>query len=109
MIRSCSNCNNGQTCAGSAHLTRFSCWAPADDLVPESVSERASLEILRRAGCEKSALLQELEKIQVSERLFHRWLSTPGFPGSYFLREMALAGYDIDYILTGVRREGNTK
>lgn len=107
MIRSCSNCKHPVNSTACVYGPRRLCWMPADDLAPESISERAALEIIRRAGCEKKALRQELDKIQVSNRLFYRWLSVPGFPGSFFLREMALAGYDIDYILTGVG--GDTK
>ena len=108
MERSCGNCiNHAEQCAGSDMWCgpRISCWYPSDSLKPESISERAALEIIRRARSEKKSLRYEMDKIKVSERLFYRWLRVPGYPSSYFLREMALAGYDIYYILTGVRVE----
>lgn len=106
MERSCGNCRNQtERCESAGQLCgpRLACWYPLDSLNPESISERAALEIVRRARSEKKSLRYELDRMQISERLFHRWLSVPGCPSSYFLREMALAWYDIDYILTGVR------
>ena len=106
MERSCGNCrNHAEQCASSGQMcgSRLACWYPDSSLTPDSISERAALEIIRRSRSEKKSLRYELDKIQVSERLCYRWLSVPGCPSSYFLREMALAGYDIDYILTGVR------
>lgn len=112
MERSCGNCrNHAEQCASSGQICgpRLACWYPDSSLTPDSISERAALEIIRRSRSEKKSLRYELDRIQVSERLCYRWLSVPGCPSSYFLREMALAGYDIDYILTGVRRKGDLK
>lgn len=112
MERSCGNCRaNTDQCASAGRLCgpRLACWYPEDSLNPDSISERAALEIIRRSRSEKKSLRYELDKIQVSERLLYRWLSVPGCPSSYFLREMALAGYDIDFILTGVRRKDDLK
>lgn len=104
MILSCNNClRHAQEPDCTACGPRLTRWLPANDLTPETIPERAALEVLRRVGDEKKSNSRELDKIQLSERLLHRWIKAQCIPGGYFLQQMALAGYDIYYILTGVR------
>ena len=46
---------------------------------------------------------KEYRKLDISANVWHSWKFLNFQPSAYFLRQMALAGYDVIYILTGVK------
>lgn len=47
---------------------------------------------------------QELERLQIPQSNFARWKAGNRDPKVYYLTQMALAGYDVYWILTGKRQ-----
>ena len=61
----------------------------------EAIEERA-----RENGTRVST---ERHNVDVSREVFRCWKAKGVDPSAYFLKNMALAGYDVIYILTGVK------
>lgn len=65
---------------------------------------------LRAAACvrERSGKQGDLEKtmarIGLERKAIHYWEDGGGIPSVYTLQRMAYAGYDVHYILTGIRK-----
>lgn len=79
-------------------------WVPARSFNPEYISERVVCEIIRRTGNDRKKQKEELENLGASRRNYHNWKEHLNEPQSYFIAKMAKAGYDVYYILTGVRK-----
>lgn len=63
-----------------------------------TIGERAAREIKSRAP--RGKLMEELKRLDVSDT-FYRWVRGEADPSAYYLQKLALAGYDVIYILTG--------
>lgn len=69
----------------------------------QTIGERAAQAIRERAERNKITLQQECEKLNVSRKSYHFWNTKGINPGAYFLQQMVLQGYDVIWILTGVK------
>ena len=47
----------------------------------------------------------ELDRLDIPQRTYNRWKEGDGNPQFYYLNRLALAGYDIFWILTGKREK----
>lgn len=70
-----------------------------------SIGERAARAIRDRAKQNRIPLEVEAEKVFVSRKVICDWEVHNRNPQAYFLQQMALAGYDIYWILTGEKNE----
>lgn len=70
--------------------------------IVETIGNRAYKEIKKRAKENGIAPSREAEKLGIHSCLLSGWKQN-GNPGGYWLQQMCLAGYDVIYILTGVR------
>lgn len=73
----------------------------------DGIGERTVQAIKDRAkknGTKKSV---EAEKLGISRRVMCGWKNSHTDPSAYFLQQMALAGYDVFWILTGKEKEDN--
>ncbi len=68
------------------------------------IGKRAAAEIRRTAHEHNSAYIRELNLIEVSAPMLWDWEHDKTEPSRNTLQRMAFAGYDIHYILTGVRK-----
>ncbi len=70
-----------------------------------TIGERAVQAIRDRT--KKNQTTQELEcaKLGISSRVFFGWEKQGINPSAYFLQQMALAGYDVIWILTGGKED----
>lgn len=64
-----------------------------------TIGERAARAIKSRSKPRK--FVAELQKLDIEINAFYRWTRGECDPSAYYLRQMALAGYDVIYILTG--------
>ena len=71
----------------------------------ESIGERAAQAIRERASQNGTRLEEELKKLGILKKSFEVWECGRFSPSAYFLQQMALAGYDVLYILTGAQEE----
>lgn len=69
----------------------------------ENIGVRAAKEIYNRQDSEHS-LEDVLNEIGLTRASLSYWTKQRHVPGGKILRKMALAGYDVIYILTGVRK-----
>lgn len=69
----------------------------------DKVNKRAVAAIEERAKQNGVRASKEYKKLDISYNVWHSWKHKGFQPSSYFLRQMALAGYDVMYILTGVK------
>lgn len=65
----------------------------------ETIGERAARLIKERVRYGK--VKPELDRIGVDTYAFYGWDEGRYNPSAYYLQQMALAGYDVIYILTG--------
>ena len=65
----------------------------------ESIGQRAAKEIMRRV--KYGNVNFEMERMKIPLNNFYGWANGSRNPSANFLRQMALAGYDVYYILTG--------
>lgn len=71
----------------------------------ENIGQRAAQAIRERAKKKGTKVEEESLKIYVSRKVMNDWEIRNRNPSAYFLQQMALAGYDVYWILTG--QEGN--
>lgn len=64
-----------------------------------TIGERAALAIKRRVKYGK--VKPELDRLNITEASYSRWKRGKDNPQSFWLQKMALAGYDVHWILTG--------
>ena len=69
----------------------------------ESIGERAAKEIMRRVKYEK--VKPELDRINIPVECYYSWANGSRNPSAQGLKQLALAGYDVHYILTGERKD----
>jgi DNA-binding XRE family transcriptional regulator len=67
----------------------------------ERIGERAAEVIRGRCVLNRTTLGEELDILGVSRTVLHNWEKGIFDPTSYYLQQLALAGYDVNYILTG--------
>jgi len=65
-----------------------------------TIGERAARAIKSRVPDKKQREV-ELAKLDIPKGTFGHWQCGKGDPSAYYLKQMALAGYDVFYILTG--------
>ena len=75
--------------------------------MPDTIAMRAVQQIRRRAKAQNSPVPALLRRIGVSRELFWRWKQNKNDISACYLQQMALDGYDVVYILTGKRQEGD--
>jgi hypothetical protein len=66
-----------------------------------TIGERAAHLIRVRATMKGISIDQECERIGANRKVYRDWRKCGRNPTSYFLQQMALAGYDVIWILTG--------
>ena len=71
----------------------------------EKIGKRAATAIMERAARNGTTKSQEQEILNLTRKTFRLWRMGENAPSAYFLQQMALAGYDVFWILTG--QEGN--
>lgn len=64
-----------------------------------SVGQRAALAIKRRVRY--GNVKPELDRLTIPHGSYERWKLGKGDPQSFWLQQLALAGYDVHWILTG--------
>jgi hypothetical protein len=69
----------------------------------ENIGVRAAKEVYNRIDAEHS-INDVLSEIDITIASAWQWRNKKHVPGGKALRRMALAGYDINYILTGERK-----
>lgn len=82
-------------------------WAPMLDTVPKTIADRAVAEIRRTAWFTGLTVNDERDRIGISKSVFSGWQVGKFTPAGYSLASMEEHGYDVHYILTGVRRDGD--
>ncbi len=68
-----------------------------------TIGNRAAEEIKKQAMKNGTSLHKEGAKIGVASTILTSWKRNTN-PSAYFLQQMALAGYDVIYILTGEKK-----
>ena len=68
------------------------------------VGKRATAAIEAKAKREGRRTEREYERLGISKQVFSNWKKGKVIPSGYFLRQMAMGGYDVNYILTGVEK-----
>lgn len=115
MAKNCGNCgvdtvNDYETCIYCMTKSGTpSRWTEGENYVPDSISLRAVQCIERRAKQNGVKVGKELDKIEVGRELYYRWKKDNNTISGYYLRLMALNGYDTYYILTGLRGKSDGK
>ncbi len=66
-----------------------------------NIGQRAYQAICDRAKQTGRKILEEAGAVYVSKEVLWRWKSGRFEPRAYFLQQMALAGYDVFWVLTG--------
>ena len=66
----------------------------------DKIGKRAAEEILQRVGNHRS-MEKELDRLQLTRQGLHQYETGKHIPSGKVLQRMALAGYDVHYILTG--------
>lgn len=72
----------------------------------ETVGQRAAYAIRGRCVQNRTSLEHELRNADISSRLFWSWEKQGFSPTAYSLRKLAVAGYDVMWILMGGERDG---
>lgn len=76
-------------------------WVEGENYVADTVALRALQMIERRAEKEGVCVSYLLRRIGAGRELLYRWRHNKNDISAYYLQQMALDGYDINYILTG--------
>lgn len=71
----------------------------------ETIGERAVKEIKKRARQNNVSVSKQGSELSITSTHISRWTDGTN-PSAYWLQQMALAGYDVIYILTGVKNNG---
>lgn len=67
-----------------------------------TIGQRATLAIKRRVRY--GNVNPELDRLTIPHSSYERWKLGKGDPQSFWLQQMALAGYDVHWILTGQKQ-----
>lgn len=68
------------------------------------IGTRAAEAIEERAKRDGTKVSEECERAGISRQVYRAWKIKRNLPGGYLLRRMLQAGYDVDYILLGVKK-----
>ena len=68
-----------------------------------TVGQRAALAIQRRVR--HGRVKPELDRLTIPQGSYERWKLGKSDPQSFWLQQLALAGYDVHWILTGQVRD----
>ena len=71
----------------------------------DSIGKRAAYAIRGRCVQERTRLFRELGKLDIPYTNFNSWEGGKNAPNAYYLQKLALAGYDVFWILTGEKHE----
>ena len=71
----------------------------------ETIGERAVKEIKNRARQNNVSVSKQASELTITSVHISHWKDGTN-PSAYWLQQMALAGYDVFYILTGVKNNG---
>ena len=74
----------------------------------QSIGERAAQAIRVQAAKKGIPIYEECENIGTSRKVYRDWNKMGRNPTAYFFQQMALAGYDIYWILTGKENKNVT-
>lgn len=111
MKQTCDTClgSKDAPCEGCMQLScgLRSRWAPMIDYAPKTIVDRAVAEIRRTALFSDISVADERDRIGISRIVFSSWQTGNCTPAGYSLASMAEHGYDVHYILMGVRRDGD--
>ena len=66
-----------------------------------SIAERVAMAIVARAEQNGTTVAEECRKIGATRKNYYDWKNDCHNPQAYFLQQMVLAGYDINWILIG--------
>ena len=66
------------------------------------IAKRAAEVIRQRVG--KYRVYDEMDRLEITRQCFNHWEKGKHTPSGKVLQRMALAGYDVHYILTGERK-----
>lgn len=69
-----------------------------------NIGKRAAMAIRERATRNGTTTSHEQRVLNLTRKTFHSWDRSENDPQAYFLQQMALAGYDVIWILTGVEK-----
>jgi transcriptional regulator with XRE-family HTH domain len=67
----------------------------------QNIGYRAVKAIKERSRQNGTTLSAELQKLSATRQNYNRWEEKGGNPNAFFLQQMAFAGYDVMWILTG--------
>lgn len=71
------------------------------DMATSTIAERAVYAVKKHAKEKGITLADEARALDIGYRVIYGWASVGHSPSAYFLQQMALAGYDVIWILTG--------
>ena len=71
----------------------------------DTIGTRAYKEICKRAFAKSIAPYKQAEELDISSTMLTTWRRGKWNPSASILKKMALAGYDVIYILTGERKD----
>ncbi len=71
----------------------------------DKIGIRIAQAIRERAHQSGTKFYEERRKLDISAQNIYNWTKGGFLPTAYYLREMALAGYDVHWILTGRKHE----
>lgn len=74
-------------------------------ITKETIGERAVKEIKKRARQNNVSMSKQASELYITSVHIAHWMDGMN-PSAYYLQQMALAGYDVIYILTGVKDNG---
>lgn len=74
----------------------------------QSIGERAAQAIRVQAAIKGIPIYEECENIGATRKVYRDWNKCGRNPTAWFLQQMALAGYDVIWILTG-KENNNVK
>lgn len=69
----------------------------------DNIGKRAAEAILQRVGGHRS-MDAELDRLKLTRQGFYQWETGKHTPSGKMLQKLALAGYDVHWILTGERK-----
>jgi transcriptional regulator with XRE-family HTH domain len=74
-------------------------------MATDTIGQRAVHAIRERIKKNRTTQEHECKKMGISYRVFYGWEKQGTNPSAYYLQQMALAGYDVIWILTGGKED----
>lgn len=69
----------------------------------DNIGQRAVIAIEDMARKNGRKVSKEYQSLDITATVFYAWKRKNFSPSAYYLSKMVLAGYDVPYILTGVK------